>query len=193
MAESPDGTAGDRSGAGPPAEPTTEVLRERHGGRLTAALRRVNAVLHVLAGLTMVVLLLWTVTDIIGRAFFNQPLRGTIELTELAVVILVYLGLARTEDRDAHITVDLLYGRLGVTAQLALRVFAGVVAVVVVTAMTWRLWVFAGQLDAGNYTTGTLRLPLYPVALLGVVGSAAFALAILSNLALSVAAAVARR
>jgi TRAP-type C4-dicarboxylate transport system permease small subunit len=190
MSEVPDGSAGDERS---PAELTAEELRDRRGGRVAATLRRVDAGLHVLAGVTMVALLLWTVVDIVGRAFFDRPLRGTIELTELAVVILVYLGLARTEDRDKHISVDLLYGSLSVGAQLALRVFAGVVAFVVITTMTWRLWIFAGQLDAGGFETGALRLPLYPVALLGVLGSAAFALAIASNLVRSATALLDRR
>nr|WP_246220662.1 TRAP transporter small permease [Phytoactinopolyspora mesophila] len=136
----------------------------------------------------MVALLLWTVGDIVGRAVFSHPLRGTIEMTELAVVVLVYLGLALTEDRDRHITVDLLYVRLGATGQLVLRVFAGVVAFVVVSVMTWRLWQYAEQLDAGGFTTGILRIPLYPVALLAVLGSSAFALAILSKTILAVKA-----
>lgn len=192
MAESPESHSGDQPSVGP-SGPTAEQLRERHGGRLATALRRVNMALHALSGLTMVSLLLWTVVDIVGRAFFNRPLRGTIELTELAVVVLVYLGLARTEDKDAHIAVDLFYGRLRVGGQLALRVFAGVVGTVVIAVMTWRLWVFAGQLDAGGYTTPTLRLSLYPAALLGVAGCAAFGLAILANLVRSVTALVSRR
>jgi TRAP-type transport system small permease protein len=73
---------------------------------------------------------------------------------------------------------------------LAFLWIATLVAFVVVVAMTWRLWWFAGQLDAGGFTTGILRIPLYPVALMGVLGSAAFALAILSNLAIAALALV---
>src|SRR5690606_4986095 len=120
--------------------------------------------LHIAAGVVMLALLAWTVADIVGRTFFNSPMRGTVELTELAVVVLVYLGLSYAESRDSHIAVDLLYLQLGVRGQLALRVFGGLVSLVVIALMTWRLSVFAGQLEAGSYTTGILRLPLYPVA-----------------------------
>ncbi|NDL55579.1 TRAP transporter small permease subunit [Phytoactinopolyspora mesophila] len=188
MTEPTPGYPGDEEPAEPVRAVTAEQLRERHGGPLTRALVRVNTVLHLVAGVVMVALLLWTVGDIVGRAVFSHPLRGTIEMTELAVVVLVYLGLALTEDRDRHITVDLLYVRLGATGQLVLRVFAGVVAFVVVSVMTWRLWQYAEQLDAGGFTTGILRIPLYPVALLAVLGSSAFALAILSKTILAVKA-----
>jgi TRAP-type transport system small permease protein len=164
------------------AAPTVNELQQQYGGRFTRGLARVNAVLHVVAGATMVGLLFWTVGDIIGRAFFSRPFRGTVELTELAVVMLVYLGLARAENQDGHIAVDLLYVRLGPRTQLALRAFAGLVSFSIISVMTWRLYLFAGQLDVGNYTTGVLRLPLYPVAVLGVIGATAFALAVLANL-----------
>ncbi|WP_130650759.1 TRAP transporter small permease [Egicoccus halophilus] len=172
--------------AGAPAGLTLQDLQRQHGDRFGQGLARVTMVLHVGAGVTLVALLAWTVTDIVGRSFFGNPLRGTVELTELAVVVLVYLGLARVESQDAHISVDLLYVRLGRRAQLGLRAFAGVVGFLVVAVMTWRLYVYAGQLDAGGYTTGIRRVPLYPVALLGVAGAAAFGLSILTNLVLVV-------
>jgi TRAP-type transport system small permease protein len=165
-------------------------LRERHGDRLVRALGSLSTVLHVTAGATIVLLLLWTVGDIVGRAFFGQPFRGTVELTEVAVVALVYLGLARAERDDAHISVDLLFVRLGRRGRLVLRVVAGTIGFGVVAVLTWRLYLFAGQLDAGGYTTGVLRIPLYPVALAGVVGATAYALAILGNLVVSVRALV---
>jgi TRAP-type C4-dicarboxylate transport system permease small subunit len=151
--------------------------------RLYRAQRRLNTILHWIAGLTMVLLLFWTVGDILGRTLFSQPFRGTVELTELAVVILVYLGLARAENDDAHISADLLFVRMNPKTQRFVRVFAAAVSFAVISVMSWRLLVFAGQMDAGGYTTGVLRIPLYPVALLGVAGSAAFALAVLANLA----------
>jgi TRAP-type C4-dicarboxylate transport system permease small subunit len=183
-------TDSDTGGFGRPA---IEQLHDRYGGRMDRTLRRMNGILHAAAGVTMVLLMLWTVGDIAGRSLFSTPFRGTVELTELAVVILVYLGLARAEDQDAHIAVDLLFVRLEKEGQLAMRVFAGAVSVLVIGIMTWRLFVFAQQLNAGGQTTGVLRIPLYPVALIGVAGSAAFGLAALSNMLVSLRALVRRR
>jgi TRAP-type transport system small permease protein len=193
MPETPEGGSDDLPMGGPAVALTVEQLHERHGGRLTHVLRRVNTVLHFVAGAVMVALLLWTVGDIIGRSYFGQPFRGTVEMTELAVVVIVYLGLAHTEDRDRHVTVDLLYVHLGRAGQLALRIFAGVVAFAVIGLMTWRLWVYAEQLDTGGLTTGILRIPLYPVGLLAVIGSAALGLAILSKTVLAAKALAERR
>jgi TRAP-type transport system small permease protein len=192
MPDVPDEAA---AAGGPPVAAATSLadLQAEHGGVVYLWLRRINHVLHALAGITLVLLLAWTVADIVGRSAFSRPMRGTVELTELAVVVLVYLGLAHTESDDGHITVDLLFVRLKERGQLVLRAIAGCIGVIVIAAMTWRLYVFAGQLDAGNYTTGVLRIPLYPVAILGVVGAAAFGLAVLANLAVVVRAIVKAR
>lgn len=186
------GAAPESAGAAPDG-PTMEELQRTYGGPLVRWLRFVHTPLHVAAGVTMLALLAWTVADIVGRSFFNHPVRGTIELTELAVVVIVYLGLSYAESRDSHIAVDLLYLRLGARARLALRVFAGLVGLLVVSVMTWRLYLYAGQLGAGGYTTGTLRVPLYPVALLAVLGAGMFGLAILVNTAVAFLALVRRR
>lgn len=193
MVDPPTGSGGAPQGAGaPPAGPTIAQLQQQYGGPLVRWLRMVHTPLHLTAGVTMLGLLGWTVADILGRTLFNNPMPGTVELTELAVVVLVYLGLSHTESRDAHIAVDLLYLRLGVRARLALRVFAGLVSLAVIAVMTWRLYLYAGQLDAGGYTTGILRIPLYPVALLAVLGAATFGLAVLANTAVSLLALVKR-
>lgn len=165
-----------------------EQLHEQHGGPITAALRRVSFVLHLFAGATLVALLLWTVVDIVGRAFFSSPLRGTVELTELAVVVLVYLGLAHAELSDSHITVDLVFVRLGRRTQLIVRALAGLLTIAVIAVLTWRLFLFTGQLRAGGYTTGVLRVALHPVGYLAVAGSTAFGLAVLSNLIIALRA-----
>jgi TRAP-type transport system small permease protein len=156
-------------------------------------LGRVSGALHLAASAILVVLLGWTVVHIVGRAAFGAPVRGTVELTEIAVVALVYLGLARAERDDAHITVDLLFVKLGYRAQLIMRVVAGLIGAGVVAVLTWRLYLFSGQLDSGGYTTGILRIPLGPVALVGVVGATVFGLAILSNVAVSIRALIRER
>lgn len=170
-----------------------EHLHERHGGRFVRAIRTAAGRLEALAAVTLVLLLAWTVGDILSRTLFGRPFPGTVELTELAVVVLVYLGLARAETQDAHISVDLLFVRLSQRGRLLLRAGAGAITFVTVALLVWRLWVFSGELATGGYTTGVLRVPLYPVGLIGVAGAAVFGLAALGNVLVSVRALVRSR
>lgn len=176
-----------------PAGPTIEELQRRYGGRLARWLRLVHTPLRIAAGAVLLVLLAWTVVDIVARSVFNNPLTGTVELTKLAMVPMVYLGLSYVESRDGHIAVDLLYLRLPVRARLALRVFAGLVSLAVIAFMTWQLHAYAGTLEANHNNSGVLRIPLYPAALLATLGAAIFGLAVLLNTAVSIRALVSMR
>lgn len=126
-----------------------------------------------------------TVIDVVGRSFFSSPFRGTVELTEMAMILIIYLGFGHAEHEGDHISVDILYVKLQRRAQLALTVFNGLFGVVVIGLLTWNLYKFAGVLDGGGYTTAVWRIPQGPVALIGVAGAVMFVLALASTAALA--------
>lgn len=151
-----------------------------------AAIRRVNKTLHYLAGATIIVLMLAIVANVLGRQFFRSPVRGTVELTEMAMVVMVYLGFAYAEHQGDHISVDIAYNYLPRLIQNILSVVNGLFATVVIGLVAWRLSDFAGVLERGGYVTQILRLPQAPVAWIGVVGAIAYILAILSNVVIAI-------
>lgn len=153
--------------------------------RITSAIRRVNRWLHYIAGVTLVLMMSVTVVDIIGRQFFNRPFRGTVELTEMAMVVIIYLGFGYAEHEGDHISVDIVYTWLGRGVQQVLTVFASLAGVVVVGLLIWHLYQFAERLTMGGYTTAVWSIPQGPVALIGVAGAVMFILALASTAALA--------
>jgi TRAP-type C4-dicarboxylate transport system permease small subunit len=145
---------------------------------VTRAIKAVNTSLHYLAGALIVGVVVITVYNVIGRWLFDAPLQGTVELTELAMVGIVYLGMAYAQQQDGHITVDLLYQRLGPRWRSVLDAFAAIVGVVVVTLIAWRLYAYAEVLEIGGRTTASRQIPLYPFAYLAIVGLTAYGLAL---------------
>jgi TRAP-type transport system small permease protein len=145
---------------------------------VTRAIRAVNTSLHYVAGALIIGVVVITVYNVVGRWLFDAPLQGTVELTELAMVGIVYLGMAYAQQQNGHIAVDLLYQRLGRRWQSALDAFGAIVGVVVVALVGWRLYAYAGVLEVGGRTTASRRIPLYPFAYLAIVGLAAYGLAI---------------
>ncbi len=132
--------------------------------------------------------MLVTVTDVVGRRFLNSPFRGTVELTEMTMIVIIYLGFGHAEHEGDHISVDIVYTKLRRKAQLALTVFKGVFGVFMIGLLTWNLYQFAGILDGGGYTTAVWRIPQGPVALIGVVGAVMFVLALASTAVLALRA-----
>ncbi len=146
--------------------------------QLGRALDEMNRALHYGAGALIIAVMALTIYNVVGRWLFASGLRGTVELTQLAMIGIVYLGLAYAQQRDNHISVDLLYNRLDVRARIVLDGFVTALSVIVLGLLAWQLYRYAGVLHAGNRVTGSRGIPLAPFAFVAITGVAAFLLAI---------------
>jgi TRAP-type C4-dicarboxylate transport system permease small subunit len=149
-------------------------MRERLAERLyrTAALT---------GGVALVAAMLLTVLDVVLRHTLNAPLRGTFELTELAMAGIAFLGLAHAQHLGEHITIDLLYERLPPSGRRALDRLSRLVSLLVAGTVTWQLLGYLGRMRASGETTGVLGLPVYPAVGLAGAGFGLFALALLGR------------
>ncbi len=114
-----------------------------------------------LGSLAIVVMVAVTVADVTGRILFGLSLVGTYDIVQLALVVVVYGGLARASAQGAHIAVDLLDRAVGerVGHLLALAALASSLFVLVVLT-----WLAAGEARAAYYlgdTTSDLAIPRY--------------------------------
>jgi TRAP-type C4-dicarboxylate transport system permease small subunit len=67
-----------------------------------------SGLVRVFAAICLVAMMLTTVADIVGRHVFSAPIPGTVDLVELALVYLVFLGIALVFLAREHIVVDVL-------------------------------------------------------------------------------------
>jgi TRAP-type C4-dicarboxylate transport system permease small subunit len=144
--------------------------------------RAVVPVLGYVAAAVMFGLMLLTCADVIGRYFFNHPVWGGFELTEMLLAALIFAGLPLVTLRDDHVTVDLFDP---VTPDWLFRIqhaVACAIGFVCTGYLGWRLWLRADQLAAAGETTAVLRIELawlaYAMAIL--MGFTAIALAVLA-------------
>ncbi|GIX49277.1 MAG: hypothetical protein KatS3mg131_3488 [Candidatus Tectimicrobiota bacterium] len=125
--------------------------------RLTLWLARVGAV--ALAGMMGL-----TFADVVGRFFFNRPIVGTVEVTELLMGLLIYGGLGYTTVTRGHIRVDLVITRLSPRRQALLDVLTLGLGVTFSLLISWQLWRKALDTAALGDLTQLWRLPVWPVA-----------------------------
>lgn len=130
----------------------------------------------------LVGLMLLTVTDVLGRYLFNNPIRGTYELTELAMVIVIILSLGYAEHERAHITIDLVYERVTKGKKFVLDLFSTSVYLIIVILLTRQFYIYSGQILAGGYETAVLRIPIYYILLIALAGLICFVLSVASTL-----------
>ncbi len=103
-------------------------------------------------------LMLLTCADVGGRYFFNQPVWGAFELTEMMLAALIFAGLPLVSLRNEHVTVDLFDP---VTPDWLFRIqhiVACAIGVACTGYLAWRLWLRAGDMLAAGETTAQLKL-----------------------------------
>jgi TRAP-type transport system small permease protein len=147
--------------------------------RIADAFATATRWLHYLSGALIVGLMFMTVANILGRWTMGRPVRGSVELTEIGMVAIVFLGLAYAQIREDHIRVDLVYERLGPRGRRVLGIFAATVSLATVFVLTWRLYDYVGILAASRRTTSALSIPLFWVGWVAVVGSLIYAVGVL--------------
>ena len=65
----------------------------------------------------LAVMLVTVVANVVGRRFFHHPIAGTTELTEMAMICIVFLALAWCAVERAHISVGVVVERFSPRVQ----------------------------------------------------------------------------
>jgi len=133
-------------------------------------LKRVFSITSYVGVASVICIALLTGTDVVGRYFFNSPVRGTIDLIEVLMSILFACGIAVTTALDDHISVDSLYDKLPSLGQHILRVFAGSVCTFIFFILVWQG--FQGGMIAmkSGKVAYTLDIPLFPFRFILAIG-----------------------
>ncbi|MEX0338790.1 MAG: TRAP transporter small permease [Arenibacterium sp.] len=106
----------------------------RHGIWLQRKLEEIACYVSALAVATMMSI---TVLEVVARALFRISVPGSYEYVSLMFVYLIYLGLAFSQRRDAHITVGILYDHIPRGARKAIQAMYLLVACLFFAALTW--------------------------------------------------------
>ena len=118
-------------------------------------LTRLSALIGTLGLLAEVAVIL---IDVVGR-YFHAPLRGAQDISEMAMVFVVFGGMALCDKVGGHISVDIFEGamprwmiRLGdiVSALLGAAIFLGI---------AWTTWDSAALSRMLNLATNIIQLP----------------------------------
>jgi TRAP-type C4-dicarboxylate transport system permease small subunit len=130
-----------------------------------------------IASALLAAMMLLTVGDVLLRAIFNSPIRGTYELVELLLCGTFFVALPAVFLRDDHIVVDSI-DRYAPRSVPWLRRGAGLIAVAMLLLMAWQGAIAARDAWSFGDVTADLSLPkiLYRIPLLfGLAGGAAAA------------------
>ena len=131
-----------------------------------------NAMLMI-AGAALVVMMLVVVADVVLRAVFNIPVRGTYDLVSIALLIMVMFGMAPVVARRGEILIDLIDDFLPAWALRLLSLAAAGLGIALFAFCAWSM--VGPAMDAWRYGDRSLELgvpqwTLWLAAFVGMIG-----------------------
>jgi TRAP-type C4-dicarboxylate transport system permease small subunit len=118
--------------------------------------------LGIIAIVILVAMMLFTVLNVVLRAFFNRPIPGDVELIEIAMVCTGFLGLAWCAVKERHIRVDLLVQFFPKRAQGIIDTIGYIGALGACVIIAWQS-INEGLANREMETaTASLNIPIFP-------------------------------
>lgn len=139
-------------------------------------LRVIAAVAAALAGLVLLGLMGLTVAEVVARGFRVAVFSGVIEVSNVTVLLLCFLGLSHCFVQSGNLTVDFLARAFSLRTARALDSLWNVVAAIFFGAMALYVWRNGAEITAKGEVSPTLRwspLIFYVPAVAGMVLTAA--------------------
>ena len=122
----------------------------------------IHAVSGGFAAVMLAILVGLTVVDVVGRYFFNAPIPGGYEITQILMAAIIFGGLPAVSRLESHITVDLLDGLTPHILVPPRQVVVNAACASVMGIIGWRLWLLGDRLAEDGDVTEYLRIPSAP-------------------------------
>ncbi len=123
----------------------------------------IQPALRRIAEASLAAMVVLTVADVLGRYLLSFPIVGSVELTEMLMVAVIFSGIPLATAKGGHVSVDIVTLALGSRTRKAQAVLAHLVATassLLFGFVTWqRAW---AALELRDQTT-MLSLPLAPM------------------------------
>ena len=129
---------------------------------LNASVRRVSDVLGWIAMVFMAILMFGVTADVAARAIYGQSVPGLFEMSELSMVMVVFLGLGWTLRDDAHIRVTMLTDRLSGRRRRLVEGVAWLCAALVFLLLAWPSTQEAAySFSIREFRWGVVQIPIW--------------------------------
>ncbi len=130
---------------------------------MIAALRRTLDVLcGSLAAAALFAIMWLTLFDVAGRKLVDTSVTGSLELTEMLMVLVIFAGMPLVSLRGEHVVFDSLDPLLEAWVRRAQGFVVDLLCAAALAGMAWLMWVKAGNMMQYGDTTAQLKIPQGP-------------------------------
>jgi TRAP-type C4-dicarboxylate transport system permease small subunit len=115
-----------------------------------------------LAAVALFAIMMLTLVDVTGRKMISQSVPGSLEVTELLMVVVIFAGLPLVSLAGEHVVFDSLDPWLPARVRRVQGLCVDMVCVLGLLGIAWVMWTMAGQRAGDGETTAQLKLPIAP-------------------------------
>jgi len=123
---------------------------------------RVRFVLGTLAGAALFAMMTLTFLDVVGRKFLNHSIIGSVELTEMLMLALIFAGMPLASLAGEHVIFDLLDGVLPERVKVWQAVVSNLICTGLLGVAAWFVFNRALRTQAMGDTSAQLLVPIAP-------------------------------
>ena len=118
-----------------------------------------------MSAVPVAVIIVLTVIDVFGRYVFSSPLRGSMEIIEVAMALVIFTALPSITRHRGHVSVSLIDGMFKGKSQALKIIVCDAISAVALGLLTWRLGVQAAEDWRSGGASVVLQIPQAPVSL----------------------------
>jgi TRAP-type transport system small permease protein len=124
--------------------------------------RLLSVLCGVLAAVALFAIMALTLVDVSGRKLLSQSVPGSLEVTELLMVIVIFAALPLVSLRGEHVLFDSLDALLPPLVRRIQQAVVDVFCAAALFGLAWLMWEKAGQMAEYGDVTAQLKMPLGP-------------------------------
>ncbi len=103
-----------------------------------------------------------TFFDVSGRKFLSQSIPGSLELTELLMVVVIFAGLPLVSSRGEHVVFDSLDAALPTWLRRAQQALVNLLCAALMLGLAYLMWQTGTQFAQNGETTAQLQIAKAP-------------------------------
>jgi TRAP-type transport system small permease protein len=118
----------------------------------------------VLCALPLGLIVLLTFVDVFARYVFSRPIRGSLEIIQYAMALVIFTALPVVTRHRGHIVVSLIDKYMTGGRKRVQQVVCDALSLLALALITWRLWEQGFSDQAGKTQSIVLGMPQAPLS-----------------------------
>jgi len=115
-----------------------------------------------LAAVALFAIMILTLVDVSGRKALSESVPGSLEMTELLMVVVIFAGMPLVSLAGEHVVFDSLDPWLPPWLRHVQDLLINLICALALFGLAWLMWTMASQMAGYGETTAQLKLPKAP-------------------------------